>query len=174
VRPARRPYPALLETIKIASNPMAYLQGKIGLLFLALLLAALPLAAQKTVDALKAEAEHASGGHQAVLYAELARQLVDVADHQFADALPEQGQSTVQEVLKYATLARDISVKTRGKMKETEIHLRQAERRLEAVRRTLSVDDRPPLEQVEKQMEKLRKDLLDAMFAPPKKENKPS
>jgi len=153
---------------------MAHPQGKIAFICMLLLLAVLPLAAQKTVEALKAEAERASGGHQAVLYAQLAQQLVDLADHQFTDALPEQGQSTVQDVLKYATLARDISVKTRGKMKETEIHLRQAERRLEAVRRTLSVDDRPPLEQVEKQLERLRNDLLDAMFAPPKKEHKPS
>ncbi|HWZ45081.1 MAG TPA: hypothetical protein VNW97_16520 [Candidatus Saccharimonadales bacterium] len=139
-----------------------------------ILLSASPLAAQKTVEALKTEAEHASGGHQARLYAELAQQLVDVANQQFTDAQAEQGQATVQEILKYATLARDISVRSRHKMKETEIHLRQAERRLEAVRRTLSVDDRPPLEEVEKQIEKLRKDLLDAMFAPPKKENKPS
>lgn len=143
---------------------------KIAAFAILLLLAAASAAEQKTPDALKAEAEHASGGHQAVLYAELAQQLVDVADHQFTDALVDQGQATVQDVLKYATLARDISVKSRGKMKETEIHLRQAERRLEAVRRTLSIDDRPPLEQVEKQLEKLRKDLLDAMFAP-KKEN---
>jgi hypothetical protein len=132
------------------------------------------LAAQKTIESLKAEAEHSSGGHQARLYAELAQHLVDVADQQFTDALTDQGQATIQDILKYATLARDISLKSHGKMKETEIHLRMAERRLEAVRRTLSIDDRPPLEEVEKQIEKLRKDLLDAMFAPPKKENKPS
>ena len=133
------------------------------------------LPAQHTpVEELKAKAERASGGRQAVLYAELAQSLVEVADRQFTDSLPDQGQATVQEVLKYATMARDISIRTRKKMKDTETHLRQAERRLEAVRRTLSVVDRPPLEQVEKQIEKFRKDLLNAMFGPPKKEKKPS
>src|SRR5216684_1306641 len=112
-----------------------------ALAVLVLLLTTVAAAAdQKSVEALKAEAEKATGGHQARLYAELAR---------------------------------DISVKTRGKMKETEIHLRNAERRLDAVRRTLSVDDRPPLEDAGKKLERFRQDLLNAMFVDPKKEKKP-
>jgi hypothetical protein len=31
------------------------------------------------------------------------------------------------------------------------------------------VDDRPPLEQVEKKIEQFRQDVLNEMFAPPKK-----
>jgi len=132
-----------------------------------------PAAEQKSVEALKAEAEKAGGGHQARLYAELAQQLVETADQQFTDGQVEAAQASVQDVLKYAALARDISIKTRGKMKETEIHLRNAERRLDAVRRTLSVDDRPPLEDAGKKLERFRQDLLNAMFADPKKEKKP-
>jgi hypothetical protein len=130
-------------------------------------------AEQKSVEALKAEAERATGGHQAKVYAELAQQLVETANQQFTDGQVAEAQATVQDVLKYAALARDISVKTRGKMKETEIHLRNAERRLDAVRRTLSVDDRPPLEDAGKKIEHFRLELLNAMFADPKKEKKP-
>jgi hypothetical protein len=140
---------------------------------LALVLGMAAVAAEKSVEALKAEAEKAGGGHQARLYAELAQQLVETANQQFSDGQVEAAQASVQEVLKYAALARDISVKTRNKMKETEIHLRNAERRLDAVRRTLSVDDRPPLEDAGKKLERYRQDLLDAMFTDPKKEKKP-
>jgi len=140
---------------------------------LAFLLTTVVPASEKSVEALKAEAEKAGGGHQARLYAELAQQLVETANQQFTDGQVAEAQATVQDVLKYAALARDISVKTRGKMKETEIHLRNAERRLDAVRRTLSVDDRPPLEDAGKKLERLRQDLLNAMFADPKKEKKP-
>lgn len=140
---------------------------------LVLLLATAAFSAEKSVEALKAEAEKATGGHQARLYAELAQQLVETADQQFTDGQVDAAQASVQDVLKYAALARDISLRTRGKMKETEIHLRNAERRLDAVRRTLSVDDRPPLEDVVKKIEHFRQELLNAMFADPKKEKKP-
>ena len=53
------------------------------------------------------------------------------------------------------------------------IHLRTAERRLDAVRRTLAADDRPPLEDAQKKLERFRQDLLNAMFTDPKKEKKP-
>ena len=60
-----------------------------------------------------------------------------------------------------------------GKMKETEIILRETQRRVEAVKRTLAAEDRPPLDQVEKKIEQYRQDLLDEMFGSKKKEKKP-
>jgi hypothetical protein len=126
-------------------------------------------AAQKNIDQMKAEADRADGGHQAKLCAELAQQLVPIADHQFTEGNVVEAQKTVQEILNYATKARDASVKSHGKMKETEIILRTTQRKLEALKRTLAVDDRPPLDAVEKKLEQYRQDILDEMFAPPKK-----
>jgi hypothetical protein len=126
-------------------------------------------AAQKNIDQMKAEADRAEGGHQAKLCAELAQQLVPIADHQFTEGNVVEAQKTVQEILNYATKARDASVKSHGKMKETEIILRTTQRKLEALKRTLAVDDRPPLDAVEKKLEQYRQDILDEMFAPPKK-----
>src|ERR1700730_10365722 len=111
-----------------------------------LTLAVAAVAAQKSIDQMKAEADKAEGGHQAKLYAELARQMVPIADQLFTQGNVEQAQNTVQEILKYGTKARDVSIASRGKMKETEIILRETQRKLQAVRRTLSADDRPPLE----------------------------
>ena len=127
------------------------------------------VAAQRSIDQMKVEADKAEGGRQAKLCAELARQLVPVADQQFTETHVEQAQNTVQEILKYASKARDASINSHGKMKETEIILRETQRKLQELRRTLSVDDRQPLEEVGKKLEQFRQDILNEMFAPPKK-----
>jgi succinate dehydrogenase/fumarate reductase-like Fe-S protein len=129
-------------------------------------------AEQKTVDQLKEEAEHAGPDQQGRLYAEIADSLVLVADKQFTDGESVKGHATVQEVLQYATKSHDPAIQTRKKMKETEKSLRQCRRRLENMRRTLAAEDRPTVEAVEKQMEKLTEEVLESMFAAPKKEKK--
>lgn len=145
---------------------------KLTLIFVLLLLASLPLCAQRSIDGLKEEADKAAGGHQAKLCSELAHMLVGVADQQFNDGNPDQGQATVQDILKYAQKARDAAVKSHDNLKQTEIRLRETQRGLEDLKRTLSVDDRPPLDNVEKKIEQFRQDLLDAMFGSKKKGTK--
>jgi stress-induced morphogen len=137
-----------------------------------LLLALAAGAEEKTVEQLKAEAEHAEPGQQGRLYAEIAEKLVAVADKQFTDAESVKGHATVQEILQYATKAHDLAIQTRKKMKETEKSLRECRRRLENMKRTLAAEDRPTVEGVEKQLEKLTEEVLESMFAPPKKEKK--
>jgi stress-induced morphogen len=140
--------------------------------FFIIILLSLALAAraeQKTVDQLKAEAEHAAPDQQGHLYAEIADKLIPVADKQFTDGESVKGHATVQEVLQYATKAHDLAIQTRKKMKETEKSLRECRRRLENMRRTLAAEDRPSVEAVEKQLEKLTQEVLESMFAPPEK-----
>jgi hypothetical protein len=106
------------------------------------------------------------------LYSELADRLVDVADQQFTQGNSVQGHATVQEVLTDASKAHDIALRTHDNRKEVEIHLRQTQRHLESLKRTLAAEDRPALEEVEKKVAELRQELLDSMFAPKKKDNK--
>jgi hypothetical protein len=54
-------------------------------------------------------------------------------------------------------------------MKETEKSLRECHRRLENMKRTLAAEDRPQIDAVKKQLEKLTEDVLESMFAPPEK-----
>src|SRR5438270_8817902 len=137
-----------------------------------LLLGLAAYAEERTVDQLKAEAEHAEPGQQGRLYTEIAAKLVAVADKQFTGAESVKGHATVQAILQYATKAHDLAIETRKKMKETEKSLRECKRRLENMRRTLAAEDRPSVENVEKQLEKLTEEVLESMFAPPKKEKK--
>ncbi len=144
--------------------------------FSTIILLALSFAAgaeQKTVDQLKAEAEHAAPDQQGRLYAEIADKLVSVADQQFTGGESVKGHATVQEILQYGAKARDLAIQTRKKMKETEKSLRACRRRLENMRRTLAAEDRPKVEAVEKQLEKLTEDVLESMFAPPEKKKDP-
>jgi len=140
------------------------------LLLLSLVTAA---AGQKdTVEKLRSEAENSKGGHHRLAYARLAERLVYVADEQFTAGDSATAQQTVQEILMDATKAHEIAVSSRKKMKDVEIHLRETQRHLENVRRTLAAADRPPLEAVEKKLAEFRQNLLNVMFAPKKEKKK--
>jgi len=128
--------------------------------------------AQKSIETLKAEAAKASGGRQAKVYSELAESLVDFANDQFNQGESVKAHATVHEILDYASKAHDGALSSKDNRKEVEIHLRNTQRHLESVKRTLAADDRPDLDAVEKKLEQFRQDLLDAMFAPPKKDGK--
>jgi hypothetical protein len=139
------------------------------LLLLCLTLAA--LADDKNLAQLKAEAERQSAD-QAKQCAEVAERLVPVADKLFTDGESVKGHATVQEILEYGKRARELAIDSRKKMKDTEIHLRRCRRALENMRRTLAAEDRPAVEAVEKQLEQFGEDILEAMFSPPKKDQK--
>lgn len=131
---------------------------------LSLGLSALGRKPAKTLDQLKAEADGAKGGHQARLCANLALLLVDVAAEQFAQNEPDKGHATVRELVEYAAKARDRALSARSKMKEVEIQLRETQRHLEILKRTLPADDRPPLDAAEKKISDYRQQILDEMF----------
>jgi hypothetical protein len=140
-------------------------------ILLLLFLAMAAAADDRNVDQLKAEAER-PGPDQAKACAEVAERLVSVADKLFTDGESVKAQAAVQEILQYAQRARDLAIRNRKKMKETEIHLRRSRRALDDMRRTLAAEDRPQVEAVEKKLEQFGEDILEAMFAPPKKEKK--
>lgn len=127
---------------------------------------------KKTVEQLKSEAEKSHGGQQALMYAQLAEQLVYVADEQFTAGDSDKAQATVQQILDDATRAHHGAVTSRKKLKEVEIHLRETQRHLENVRRTLAASDRPALEATEKKLAEFRQDLLNVMFAPKKEKDR--
>jgi hypothetical protein len=141
------------------------------LIAVVLLVSLIAFAQKKTSDQLRTDAERASGGHQAMLYAQLAEQLVTDAEAQFTAGESAKAQQSVQQVRDAAARARDAGIKSHRKLKDIEIHLRETQRHLDNVKRTLAAEDRPALDEVEKKIEQYRQDLLDTMF-PPKKERK--
>ena len=151
---------------------MVYTNRLLVALLAAAMLGSVAHGKERSLQQLKAEAEKAHGGHRAQLYSELALQSVDLANQQFTQGNSVAAQKTVQEILDYATNAHDAALEKHKKLKNVEINLRETQRQLENLRRTLAADDRPPLEQVEKNISDFRQDLLNAMFGTPRKERK--
>ncbi|HLW53438.1 MAG TPA: hypothetical protein VKW06_11390 [Candidatus Angelobacter sp.] len=141
--------------------------------FIFLLICAVAGGAQKSLEELRAKAEKSSGGEQARLYAQIADLLVAQADQEFTQGDSARAHATVQEALENAGKARDLAIASHDKRKEVEILLRNTQRHLENVKRTLALVDRPPMDEAEKKLANLRQDLLDAMFAPKKKKEGP-
>ena len=131
------------------------------------LLLALPAwaaASDEPLAQLKARAASASGGDRAVLYAEVARQEVELANQHFTDGNVEQGHAAVREVVASARKAATAARNSKKKLKETEMSLRRTARRLSDIGGTLAVDDRPAVEQAVKELYSIEDQLLEVLF----------
>jgi len=129
--------------------------------------------AQKTIEELRAKLDKASGGERAKIYAEIAELQVPVADDQFNKGNSVEGHKTVQEIVETAGKAHELAISSHDHRKEVEIILRNTQRLLENMKRTLAQVDRPALDDAEKQLGNFRQELLDSMFAPKKKKEGP-
>ena len=139
------------------------------LIFVAVLLPLLAGLADKkplTIEELKAQAEAATGAHKPLLYVEVVQREIEHANQFFIAGDVEKAQSTVQEAVLYAEKARGAALKHPHKMKETEIRLRKAEHRLNDIRRTLALEDQSDVQAAVDAIAALRKQILEAMFAP--------
>ena len=108
----------------------------------------------------KAKAEHASERDRCYENVEVVRALVEVANEQFGVGDADQAQKTVKETATYADRAREASQHSGHKLKQAEITLRKAQRRLDDLRHTLTFEDQGPVEAVLKQLEVDRQEIL--------------
>lgn len=127
-----------------------------------LFLAAGGAAREASLDELRAKALRENHPR---LYAELVRRQVEVANQYYNEGDAEKAQATIAELVQNAERCRDAAIQTRKKLKDTEKTLYRASRRLEEVRRSLALDDRPPVEAAVDKIEAVRRELLNLMFA---------
>jgi len=113
---------------------------------------------------LRQRADAANGGTRAKLFTELARAEIKLADEQFTSGSADTAQKQVASALEHATVATDAAVQSGKRLKETEIELRKLQRRTDELARSVSFDDRAPVEAAVKQLEHLRARLLQRMF----------
>jgi hypothetical protein len=120
--------------------------------------------AEEKVAQLKAHAEKMHEQDRGRIYSDIARELAEIANQQFTEGRPEAAQASVKEAVSYAEKATD-SAKMHGKkIKDTEISLRECARRLEEMRRSVILEEQPPLKDAIVRIDQLRKQLLDHMF----------
>jgi hypothetical protein len=119
---------------------------------------------QESVEALKARAEKAHPKEQVELYTKIAERQLEALDKAYNGGAMQQAQAALADVVHYGVKAAQVSSQTGKRMKNTEIAMRKISTRLEAIRRTLDTDDRPPVGDAIQKLEAARTELLNRMF----------
>lgn len=91
------------------------------------------------------------------------KQLVE-ADKLYAASDVEKGEAALTDVVAYSELARDYSIQSRKHEKQTEIAARTMIRKLTDLVHSLAHDDQAPVRNAINRLERVRDDLLKAMF----------
>jgi hypothetical protein len=121
-------------------------------------------AKDENLDQLIARAESARPEDRPALYVDIARQKADIADQFYHDGNAEAGAATLRDVVTFSKKATDASIDTGRKLKNTEISLRKMVEKFRDVKRTVAFEDQAPIQQAMDELEKMRTDLLSAMF----------
>jgi rubrerythrin len=133
-----------------------------------MLLAAVSLAAsagkEENLDQLVARAESARLQDRPALYLQIARQQADAADKLYQAGDAEAGNTALNNVVTYSEKASDAAARTGRRLKDTEIALRKMAEKFRDVKRSLPFEDQAPVQQAIDRLEKMRTDLLSAMF----------
>ncbi len=118
----------------------------------------------ESVDTLKAEAQHADAKKKIELYTKIAEQQLATLDQAYSAGENQQARRALADVATYSVNAAQLAAESGKKMKHTEITLRKMSARLDAIRKNLEVDERPPVADAIQKMENARSALLDRMF----------
>lgn len=136
------------------------------LIIVVALLSALAWASDKleSVESLKARADRAQPKDQVELFTHIAERQLDALDKAYNGGTVRETQAALADVVTYGVKAAQVSGATGKRMKQTEIAMRKISGRLEAIRKTLDLDDRPPLADANQKLETARSELLNRMF----------
>ena len=136
------------------------------LIIVVALLSALAWASDKleSIESLKARAGQAQPKDQVELFTRISERQLDALDKAFNGGTVREAQAALADVVTYGVKAAQISGATGKRMKQTEIAMRKISARLEAIRKTLDVDDRPMLAEAVQKLDAARSELLNRMF----------
>lgn len=137
-----------------------------SLVLIALLLAATAALAknEESLAELKQQAESAREGKQVELLLKIAQMQLQATDAAYTAGNTDQAQQDLRDVVSYASRAAQVAIDTGKKMKQAEINVRKISARLQDIARSLSFDDRAPVNAAVDTLEKSRTDLLARMF----------
>lgn len=124
----------------------------------------------ETTEQLITRAEMVRPEDRVALYIEIARRKAEAADKAYNEGNAEAGKAALQDVTTYSQKATDSSIATGKRQKDTEITLRKMATKFRDVKRTVAFEDQAPIQQAMDDLERMRTDLLAAMFG--KKKNR--
>lgn len=124
----------------------------------------------ESLEQLIARSESASAGERPTLYIKIARLQAESADKFYQAGDSDAGNKALADVVTYSEKASDAAASTGKKLKDTEIALRKMTEKFRDIKHNLPFDDQAPVQQAIDRLERMRTDLLSAMFG--KKEMK--
>ncbi len=142
---------------------------KVSLIALVLGSTILAVAKDETLNDLKARADRARPEDRPPLCIEIAHQQLRNADKLYNDGNVEQARAAVDDIVTYSDKAAEAATQSKKHLKAVEIAVRKMAEKLRDVRRTLNLEDQPPVDAAIKRLEDIRTRLLEAMFRKEKK-----
>jgi hypothetical protein len=119
---------------------------------------------EPTVEELKARVSAANVGEKAKICVEIAEKQLVATDKLYASDDMEKAQASLTDVVAFSELARDYSVQSHKHQKQTEIAIRSMTRKLNDLLHVVGHEEQGPVKEAIKHLERVRDDLLLAMF----------
>ena len=116
------------------------------------------------LSALQTKAEQAQPRDRCFVYAELVRQMTELAGQQFNSGDPQQASMTLKLVQRYAEKIHTTVGDDTTKLKKAELLLQRTTFRLKDIINEASYEDRPALEATLKQLNQLQEQLMMQVF----------
>ena len=145
------------------------MRGTKVLIFAVALGAGMAGAATDSLPELKTRAESTRLEDRPPIYMEIARIQLRNADKLYNDGNVDPARAAVEDIVGSSQKASEAAIKTKKHLKNVEIAVRKMAEKLRDIKRTLNVEDQPPVDAAIKQLEDMRTGLLEAMFRKEKK-----
>lgn len=117
-----------------------------------------------TVEEMKGKLGSTSIRDRPHLCVQIAQKQLTEADKQYAASEFEKGQAALADVVAYSELARDYAIQSHKYQKQSEIAVRTMARKLTELMHSLGQDDQVPVQDAINHLQRVRDDLLMAMF----------
>jgi len=121
-------------------------------------------ATDPSLEDMKARLASASSGDKPHLCVQIAERELAIADRLYTTDDVEHAEISVKDVVTFSEMARDYAIQSHKYQKQTEIAVRTMARRLADIEHLVSHDDQAPIQAAIARLQRVRDDLLMAMF----------
>jgi hypothetical protein len=138
--------------------------GTAALVLLLLMPRALHSVDEPTLEELKGRVANASVVDRPPLCIHIAERQVGAANRFYDAGDIEKAQAALNDVVAFSESARDYAIESHKHEKQSEIAIRKMARKLANLKHTVSREDQDPVQQTIDRLERIRDDLMGAMF----------
>lgn len=117
-----------------------------------------------TVEELKARLTSARAGDRIELCIQIAERRLEAADRFYSTDESEKARTALDDVASFAEQAGDYSIQVHKRQKQTEIAVRKMVRKLFDIKRAVNHEEQAPVQAATDRLQRVRDDLLAAMF----------